>query len=116
MPWRDNPRKKFHETLIMLQEVRGEDETIRMLEAELERLRVVKEYRQNRRDLAIASERQAELERRLDAAADALEFYANGENYEGRAASPIQKDKGLLARNALAAIEPESDEDEGEAE
>jgi hypothetical protein len=55
-----------------------------------------------------------DLARRLDTTVEALEFYGNGDNYEGRGTRPsaIEKDEGLTARNALAAIDPEADGEE----
>jgi hypothetical protein len=116
--WPEGLKKKFHEALIMLQEVRGEDETIHLLEEELERRRVVKEYRQNRREVLLAQEHAADLGRQLCIAVGALEFYGNGDHYEARSNRPstIQKDKGLTARNALASIDDDSDDDEAEDE
>jgi hypothetical protein len=63
--------------------------------------------------LAPPAESDAQLAGRLDITVEALEFYANADNYEARSGrvSAILKDKGLTARNALAAIDPDSDSD-----
>ncbi len=111
MPWpEDRIEERLHEDLLVMQENRGEEKTISFLEQELRRLRVAREYRHTHRELARLSKRAAQLDERLGAAREALEFYADEGAYEARNGKPsiINKDKGRTAHDALEAIGTET--------
>jgi hypothetical protein len=115
MAWPENEaRERLLEDLLIFREHHGQAGLIDLLEQELCRERVVKRYKEQQQAAAAAEARQAEFAAKLDTAHEALEFYGNGDNYEGRGARPsaIEKDKGGTARNALAAIDPDGDGEE----
>jgi hypothetical protein len=115
MAWPENEaRERILEHLLIFREHHGQAGLIDLLEQELCRERVVKRYKEQQQATAAAAAREAELVRKLDAAADALEFYATADNSESRTGrlSAIAKDKGLTARNAFDAIDPDADGDE----
>jgi hypothetical protein len=115
MAWPENEaRERVLEDLLIFREHHGQAGLIDLLEQELCRERVVKRYKEQQQAAAVAAAREAQLTARLNAAADAMEFYGNSENYEGRGARPsaIEKDKGKIARDALHAIDPEADGEE----
>lgn len=112
MPWFDNaPEQEAHRALLILSETRGSRTTIAFLRQELQRLFVVEEMRTASRQLVAAEERVSEAEKHLAAAKDALEFYADPDNYKSRSGkqSAIERDKGRTALDALEAIEPEGE-------
>ena len=105
-PSEDAPELNLHQALLVIQELRGEEQTIAFLRQEIQRLSVVAMLRPSKRALA-APAADADADRHLAMAADALAFYADDDNWDKPARarlSPVQRDKGTRARDALAAI------------
>ena len=117
MGWPENEaERKLHEALLVLDDTCGENTTTRLLETELTRRHVSREYRRTHQLLAEADKQNAELRKRIDEAVAVLEFYADEDNYEARSNKPpqITKDKGQRARLALATIGPDENGEEDE--
>lgn len=119
MEWPVNaPEDETHRAIFVLEETRGIRHTIAFLMQELNRLRVVDQHRTSTRQLVAAEQRVSEAERRLTIVSDALEFYADADNYKSRSGKPsaIERDNGRTARDAFQAIEPEGENGDGQAQ
>lgn len=107
---------ELHKALFTLAETRGDDEAIRFLQQELTRLRVLKQLKA--RSVALLAPPAGDTAKPtpdLRLAADALDFYADPDNYRPKGAtksSPVARDRGRKARDALTAIAHDGDEKE----
>jgi hypothetical protein len=119
MSWpNDEVYSKAALALLIMEELHGDEETIRFLQQELVRRHVIKEHRAAHRALVAIAQRQAtdasaETDRTVAALIAALEFYADQDNYKRRGNKPsdVSADGGFVAREALAKIANDSDAD-----
>jgi hypothetical protein len=98
-------------SILIMTELYGNAEAIKFLSQELARLRVIEERRSAQRALIpyeggeTTKPATADLAEIVRALEEALGFYANADNYEGKGNSRVQRDKGERARAALDAVE-----------
>jgi hypothetical protein len=114
---KDEAFRQLLEAILVFKDIHGSYNTTTFLQQEITREVVVREYRASRKEVLAAAEVALQLGEQLSVSTDALEFYADGDNYKSRNGQPsaVAKDKGLTARNALLMIsgtEVEVDDDE----
>lgn len=96
MTWRpDEATRRALETLIVFEEIHGEKRLIALLQQELARKEALRTVKQTRK-----------LQDQIDLYSDALDFYANADNYRnsGKRPSAVAEDEGHKARRALASV------------
>lgn len=106
MTWpTDEAKTKLIDALLTFKELNDEETVINFLEQELVREHVCKERRAATKQQALpAPEPVAGKSPELAKALDALEFYANKDNWSGKN-SVAQRDKGARAIKTIAEIE-----------
>jgi hypothetical protein len=122
MPWpsETEAQDKLVEALFVTEEIYGTRKTIDMLEQELRRLKVINDLREHRQKLLPAPQQPAvvtESPAAIEAAVQALKFYGEESFYErprtGRdRRCEIEKDEGFKAREALAMLAGDEDEED----
>jgi hypothetical protein len=114
---KDEAFRRLLKQSLIFKEQHGSYSYTNWLQQELTREIVVREYHAARTEVVAAEKAAQQASDQLVVATDALEFYADGDNYKSRNGQPsaVAKDKGLTARNALLMIsgtEVEVDDDE----
>jgi hypothetical protein len=101
----DESKTRLIDALLTFKEINGDDKALHFLEQELTRELVIKHRRAGKQQALPKPEPadDANATRRLDVAADALDFYADSGNWAGRN-SEAMRDKGKRARAALGEI------------
>lgn len=116
----DEAFRRVLEALMIFKDTHGSFSLTNLLQQEIARETVVREYHAGNKALAEERERlAAEYEGRLGATLAALEFYADPANYKPHAhskPSAVFKDAGRQAREAIEAISGEAEDDDGFAE
>jgi len=103
---RDEAFRQLLEAILVFKDIHGSYNTTTFLQQEITRETVVREYHLSRKEVLAAEEATRKAADQLAIATDALEFYADGDNYKTRNGvySAISKDKGITARTALLTI------------
>lgn len=119
MDWNpDKATMAVFDALLTYQEIHGDKATFTLIRDEFTRLTVTRERRETSAENLQLIRANAELEKRLGIADEALQFYADQDNYKkrGSRSAAIEDDKGHTARDALEAITDGADVKEGGAD